>query len=595
MKRRHLLLLLLVLALNSSALPVAPVAPVANATRVDHGKAAASAVVAFVNVNVVPMDREGVLEGQTVVVSDGRISEIGAASKTKVPQGATRIEGKGRYLMPGLVDMHTHLNSPAELPLYLANGVTTVFNLNGRPANLLWRADVEQGRLAGPTIYTCGPTIRTAQKADEARRLVEEQSKAGYDSIKIYNGVSKEAYDVLIAEAKKHHLLYIGHIPREPGLESVLQAGQAIAHAEEYVYTTFKNNTDDESRIPEVAAATAKAGVPVILTFVAYDHIIKQVETLPALLAAPEMKYLAPWVRDSWGVDVNPYKLNLGTQGAALTKSLAFQKKLARELHRAGVKIMTGTDAMNPGVVPGYSEHEELRHLLDIGFTPFEALRAATRYPAEFFKQPAEFGTIAVGKRADLLLLDGNPLRDVAIVARPLGVMARGRWMPQDELRRMLEDVPAAYAKQIEITKAGLAEGSDKVWDYLRYNDPTDTLLARSVGDLIVEQGTEKFRRAFELAWKKDQQSPLVRENFVNGLGYYLAGQKRLKEAIDVFQLNVATYPKSGNTYDSLAEAYMKNGDKARAIEFYRKAIEVEPNYPNAPAAAGLIKKLSAP
>ena len=584
MKLRLFLVLLLAFALNQS--PIARVA-----TPFDHGKE--STVVAFLNVNVVPMDKEGVLEKQTVIVTNGRISEIGAAGKTKVPKGALRVEGKGRYLMPGLVDMHAHLYSQHELPLYLANGVTTVFNLNGRPANLIWRDEIVQGKLAGPTIYSCGPTIRTAQKAEEARRLVEEQSKAGYEAIKIYNGVSKEAYDVIIAEARKRKMLTIGHIPREPGFESVLKAGQAIAHAEEYVYTTFKNNTDDESRIPEIAAATRDAGVQVILTFVAYDHIIKQVESLPALLATPEMKYLAPWVRESWGIDVNPYKARLGTQGAALTKSLAFQKKLAKELHRVGVRIMTGTDAMNPGVVPGYSEHEELRHLIELGFTPFEAIRAATRYPAEFLTQTGEFGTVAVGKRADLLLLDGNPLQDITRIARPLGVMARGRWMPQAELQRMLDDVQPSYAKQAQTAKRLLAEDSGKLFDYLDYNDPTYALLAKIAGDVIVEQGIEKFQKAFDGSRAKAQNSPLVQEGFINGLGYYLVSQKKMKEAIDVFKLNVAAYPKSGNTYDSLAEAYMNSGDKTRAIEFYRMALEVEPNYGNAKAAAELIKKLS--
>jgi hypothetical protein len=584
MKPRIFLVVLLVFALTHTR-------PARVAASIDKSKA--SPVVAFLNVNVVPMDREGVLENQTVVVRNGLISEIGAASKTKVPQGALRIEGKQRYLMPGLVDMHAHLYSPLELPLYLANGVTTVYNLNGRPANLVWRAEVVQGKLAGPTIYSCGPTIRTAQKAEEARQLVEEQSRAGYDSIKIYNGVSKEAYDVLIAEAKKHNMLIIGHIPREPGFESVLKAGQAIAHAEEYVYTTFKNNTDDESRIPEVAAQTRDAGVQVLLTLVAYDHIIKQVETLPALLALPEMKYLAPWVRESWGLDVNPYKLRLGTQGAALTKSLAFQKKLAKELHRVGVRIMTGTDAMNPGVVPGFSEHEELRNLLAIGFTPFEAIRAATRYPAEFLTKTGEFGTVAVGKRADLLLVDGNPLQDIGRISRPLGVMARGRWMPQSELQRMLDEVPPAYAKQAETAKRLLIEDSAKAFDFLNYNDPTYSLLAKSAGDVIVEQGIEKFRKAFDDARARDQKSPLVQEEFVNGLGYYLTSQKKMKEAIEVFKLNVAAYPKSGNTYDSLAETYLNTGDKQRAIEFYRMALEVEPNYGNAKTAAELIKKLT--
>ena len=182
MKPRHVLVLLLVLALNQTALG-------SGATPIVNSKA--STVIAFLNVNVVPMDKEGVLENQTVIVTDGRISMMGAAGTTKVPKGAKRIEGKGRYLMPGLVDMHAHLYSQHEFPLYLANGVTTVFNLNGRPANLLWRDELGQGKLAGPTIYSCGPTIRTAQKADEARRLVEEQSKAGYEAIKIYNGVSK--------------------------------------------------------------------------------------------------------------------------------------------------------------------------------------------------------------------------------------------------------------------------------------------------------------------------------------------------------------------------------------------------------------------
>ena len=584
MKRRCLLVLLLTLALNQGALALGATAA---------GQSKPARVVAFQNVNVVPMDREGVLANQTVVVRDGRITEMGEASKVKVPRGALRVEGKNRYLMPGLVDMHAHLYSPLELPLYLANGVTTVYNLNGRPANLVWREEVAQGKLLGPTIYSCGPTIRTAQKAEEARQLVEEQSRAGYDSIKIYNGVSKEAYEVLIAEAKKHNMLIIGHIPREPGFESVLRAGQAVAHAEEFVYTTFKNNTDDESRIPEVAAQTRDAGVQVLLTFVAYDHIIKQVESLPALLATPEMKYLAPWVRESWGVDVNPYKARLGTQGAALTKSLAFQKKLAKELHRVGVRIMTGTDAMNPGVVPGFSEHEELRHLLDIGFTPFEAIQAATRYPAEFLTKTGEFGTVAVGKRADLLLLDGNPLQDIAKISRPLGVMARGRWMPQAELQRMLDAVPPAYAKQAETAKRLLVEDPAKAFDFLNYNDPTYSLLAKSAGDVIVEQGIEKFRKAFDAARAKDAKSPLVQEEFVNGLGYYLAGQKKMKEAIEVFKLNVEAYPKSGNTYDSLAETYMNTGDKQRAIEFYRMALEVEPNYGNAKAAAELLKKLT--
>jgi tetratricopeptide (TPR) repeat protein len=171
--------------------------------------------------------------------------------------------------------------------------------------------------------------------------------------------------------------------------------------------------------------------------------------------------------------------------------------------------------------------------------------------------------------------------------------MARGRWMPQAELQRMLDEVPTGYAKQAETAKRLLLEDSAKAFEYLNYNDPTYSLLAKSAGDVIVEQGIEKFKKAFDETRAKDQKSPLVQEDFINGLGYYLVGQKKTKEAIDVFKLNVAAYPKSGNTYDSLAETYMNTGDKQRAIEFYRMALEVEPNYGNAKAAAELLKKLT--
>lgn len=552
-------------------------------------------VVAFVNVNVIPMDREQVLKNQTVLVRGDKIVEVNSSGKVKVPRGALRIDGRGRYLLPGLIDMHAHLNSPHELPLYLANGVTTVYNLNGRPAHLLWRQKVISGGMPGPSIYTCGPTIRTAQKAEEARQIVDEQSRAGYDSIKVYNGVSKEAYAVLIEEAKRRHMLTVGHIPREPGLEGVLKAGQAIAHAEEYVYTFFKNNLDDDSRIPAAAALTREANVPVILTLVAFDHIIRQAENLPALLARPEFRYLAPWVEEDWEPGKNLYQKRFGNaeEIAALKKSLALQKKLAQALHRAGVRILVGTDAMNMGVVPGFSVHEELRNLVEIGFTPFEALRAATRYPAEFLRGD-EFGTVAAGKRADLVMVDGNPLQDVSRAARPAGVLVRGRWLSGETLRRMLEGVPADYAKEEQFVKTSLERDLAGALRYLGENDPFDNLLNEAVMDKVSEGGVGWLKKALSERERVAPESTLFQEAFINALGYRLLGRNRTKEAIEVFKFNVEAYPRSANTYDSLAETYLAVGEKKLAIEYYRKALEVDPNYPNAPVARELLKKLEA-
>jgi hypothetical protein len=549
--------------------------------------------VAFVNVRLVPMDRERVVDGQTVLVRDGRIAEIGPAESVAVPADAVRVDGNGKYLMPGLVDMHAHLNSPREFPLYLANGVTTVYNLNGQPAHLLWRERVRTGQMLGPTIYTCGPTIRFADKADESRRMVEEQAKAGYDSIKIYVRISNEAYPVLVDTARQHKMLVVGHIPRGPGLEGVLKGRQAIAHAEEYIYSFFKDNVTDESRIPEAVAITREANVPVILTLVAYDHILRQAEDLPGFLARPEIRYLAPWVLQSWGPGVNSYNLRFSAPDRQqyLRNGLAFQKKLVQALHKAGVRIFVGTDAMNPGVVPGFSEHEELHNLTDMGFTPFEALQAATCHPAEFLRNPPEFGTVAVGQRADLLLTDANPLQDVATAAHPAGVMVRGRWLPAEKLKAMLDDMPAAYAREETFVKSNLDRDLDGVLRYLQQNDPFDNLSSQLLYDVVAEHGMPRFRKLYEQLKKDRPDSQLLSEPSVGKLGYCLLQSGKKAEALEVFRFNVDAHPKAANAYDSLAEYYLKTGDKDSAIRYYKKAFEMDPFVGNAKA---MLKQLGA-
>src|SRR5690349_14414918 len=176
----------------------------------------ADGVYAIEHVNLIPMDRDQLLPDQTVVVQAGRISAIGSSRNVQVPVGARRINGRGKYLMPGLTDAHVHLLSPTELPLYLANGVTTVFNLDGRPAHLAWRKQIREGSLLGPTIMTTGPIFERPRSADEDVRMVDEQAELGYDGVKVYNPVSRAEYPALIAEAKRKNLLLMGHVARGP-------------------------------------------------------------------------------------------------------------------------------------------------------------------------------------------------------------------------------------------------------------------------------------------------------------------------------------------------------------------------------------------
>ncbi|MGZ5442143.1 MAG: amidohydrolase family protein [Thermoanaerobaculia bacterium] len=192
---------------------------------------------AFVDVNVIPMTGRVVLRQQTVVVAEDTIVAIGPSARVPIPADAVTIDGRGRSLMPGLTDAHVHLFTAPELSLYVANGVTAVFNLNGAPAHLRWKQAIAEGRMTGPAIYSTGPTFMSKRPRAEAEAAVAEQAAAGYDGVKIYNGVGADEYGALVASAKARRMLVIGHVPREVGAETALRAGQSIAHAEEFVYS----------------------------------------------------------------------------------------------------------------------------------------------------------------------------------------------------------------------------------------------------------------------------------------------------------------------------------------------------------------------
>jgi imidazolonepropionase-like amidohydrolase len=342
---------------------------------------------AFMHANVIPMNEDRLLSDQIVVVQNGRIAQIGPSKTVVVPRGACKIEAKGKFLMPGLADAHVHLLSPNELPLYLANGVTTGFDLDGHPAHLLWRAEIARGDMVGPSIFTTGPIFERPRTAEEDVRLVDQQADAGYDAVKIYNPVSKAEYPALIEEAKKRNLLLMGHVARGPEFEMTVQSGQSIAHLEEFTYTFFNplhddNNAHivyDESRIPEAVKLTKEAGIYVTATLSTYATIVQQATDLDAFLKNPEMKYLAPWTRAQYQPAANRYKNGFSQDDyPRIRASLAFQRKLLKALFDAGVPLMSGTDAPEVGPLPGFGIHDELQEFVSDGLTPYQALRTAT-------------------------------------------------------------------------------------------------------------------------------------------------------------------------------------------------------------------------
>jgi imidazolonepropionase-like amidohydrolase len=388
------------------------------------------------------MDAERLLSRQTVLVRDGRISAIGPVDAVPLAQGTVQIEAQGRYLMPGLADMHVHFYDRAHGLLYVANGVTTVRNMWGLPAHLMATEQVERGEWVGPTFYTTGPITdgsppvwpdsAIATSAEDGERRVEAQRADGFTSVKVYDNLSSVAYTGIVSAARRLGMPVVGHVPRAVGLQQALAARQdSIEHLTGYLAEAAFAGA------AALADQTMAAGTWNCPTFTVLHHRAS-VQTLDARLARPEVRYLSgPLMRD-WVA-----------RSAALAlpaASLPQFATLVRALRDAGAPLLLGTDALNPWVVPGFSIHEELGHFLSASLTPFEALRAGTRDAARFLGQEHEFGTIEVGKRADMLLVDSNPLSDVGSIARRVGVMARGRWLTANDLQMRLEALAASLA-----------------------------------------------------------------------------------------------------------------------------------------------------
>jgi imidazolonepropionase-like amidohydrolase len=412
---------------------------------------------AFVNANVLPMDRDTVLAGQTVLIRDGIIQQVGPTSRVSIPGGTTRIEAHGKYLMPGLADMHIHMAGPREiqvelLKMYVVAGVTTILNMRGTPEYLALRSDIRSGRVFGPTMYTVGRFVNAPffVTPDSVEQEVVAQKRAGYDFIKMHGELSRAAYARLNAVGKREGIRIIGHAPRTLGIDVVFAERQyALAHAEEFLYDTTGSSRDVdlpkfEPRIPELTRKMVGADVWLMPNLTAYRIIGLMAKDLSVILARPDMKYLPAAVRVGWGPETNPYTRRFGPEKApGILARHALLQKLTKSFDSAGVKLLVGTDGLNVGVVPGFSAHDELQELVEAGLSPYHALRAATANASAFLGSSPCIGQVRAGCVADLLLLEANPLRNIGNTRRINGVMVRGQWLPRQELDRILESLEA--------------------------------------------------------------------------------------------------------------------------------------------------------
>ena len=444
----------------------------------------------FIHANIIPMTTETVLPDQTVVVEGNRITAIGPTSQTEIPPNSTVVNCHNAFLMPGLADMHMHLRYDwkrdtwpvSPLKLYLANGVTTIrcFGPKGKTGRygLTWRKEIESGRLDGPSILTCGPQLRGHFK-ENPEQIVIRQKYQHFDFIKIYSFVDRQEYHTIMSTAKKLNFYTAGHIPFQVGLDGILAEGMnEIAHIEELIWefsdldrhryfnsegewmsytiqTTFSRfgplleltPREQERKIETMVVALVDKlkdkPIPVCTTLVIDDLIVQKLFDPDGFLERPENRYMPSSYLERFRKGLEKHQLQFKGGEVFAPFKYMLDKKLLVALKAIEIPLLLSSDAGTGtmGAVPGFSLHDELRILVENGFSPYEALAAGTVVASKIVQRmngQDDFGSIVPGKRADLLLLAQNPLDDVANARNILGVMAAGRWYDQESILEML-------------------------------------------------------------------------------------------------------------------------------------------------------------
>jgi imidazolonepropionase-like amidohydrolase len=421
---------------------------------------------AFVDVNVVPMDRDVVLPAHTVIVRDGRIAAMGPSASTQVPAGAQRIDGRGQYLMPGLAEMHGHMPNGESttlhnyLFLYLANGITTVRGMQGAPYHITLRDQLAAAELLGPRFFPAGPQLsaNSAATPAAARAAVERQKSMGFNLLKIQEGVSPVVYDTIVSVARALGIPFGGHVPDAVGLWKALDARQVtVDHLDNYMETVQAADfpADKLALVPEsrvsdpvrrriaaLAEATRRAGVAVVPTMPLWEVLYTPPDSAE-LAARPDLRYVSPLLVSSWFSQLSP---RIPPEGYAAWKQM--RNSILKALSDAGVTILLGTDSPQRMSVPGFSIHYEMKSMAAAGMTPYQILRSGTWNVAQHLGLLAESGSVAVGKRADLVLVTANPLADVDNVAKRAGVMVDGRWLPEPDIQSRLQAIANSYSRE---------------------------------------------------------------------------------------------------------------------------------------------------
>ncbi len=555
------------------------------------------------DVNIIDLEKEIVLEHRYVGITGERITII-SSTALKGSGSAVVIDGSDKYLIPGLWDMHTHYywNAETSNPLLIANGVLGVREMFGDPVAINYlRDDTESELIAGPEIVSSGrivdgakpfwPNSVAAPDAKTAREIVQRQHANGADFIKVYSWLSREAYFAIADECEQLDIPFAGHVPYDVTFWEAIESNQASAEhllgllesssaeEEHYMKVAQKKevdstlisetnfilyllNTFDAGKFDSLCAKLANSNTWLCPTMVVNRAMANLLDS--TLGNDPRMAYMPGSITHGWDPkNDSRFKDTDEAEYAARRQLYEFQLTLLGKMQQAGVRFLAGTDFPNPYCYPGFSLHDELAIMVEGGFTPAQALQTATINPSIYLNKHDDYGNIAEGKFASLVILDRNPLEDITNTQSIRSVLSKGVYFDREDLDDILENVKS----------------------YLKLTPISELMLP-----LIKEKGIEEALKQFYYIRDYTIKKYSFDEWDINVLGYELMKQNLLNEAVEILKINAEMFPTSSNVYDSLAESYWRVGKMDLALKYYQKSLELNSNNTN---AAMMIEKIT--
>ena len=421
--------------------------------------------IVFRNVSVIPMDKNEILPNRNVVVKNGVITAIGSTSKLKYGKDALVIDAKGKYLLPGLAEMHAHVPPVDDLEpmkevlmLFVLNGVTTIRGMLGHPRHIELRSKIQSGEIMGPRFITSGPSFNgnSVKTPEAATAMVKEQKNAGYDFLKLHPGLTKENFAAIAATAKEVNIPFAGHVSFDVGVWRAINAGYAtIDHLDGFVeslvpgienrreqetglFGLFIADKADETGIPKLMDSLRSHHIWVVPTQALAERWFHPTRDADTLANEPEMKYMDAGTVNNWITTKKNLLNNPNYNQSTVTRLIELRKTLIDQCNKNGVGLLLGSDAPQVFDVPGFSVHHELRYLVDAGLTPYEALKTGTLNVGKFLNRE-DIGIIKIGAVSDLVLLNGNPLDDINQSKNIEGVMMGNLWLSKEYINAELK------------------------------------------------------------------------------------------------------------------------------------------------------------